>query len=177
MSKSLNEKLFLLQQEIGTISKDATNPFYQSKYFDINSLIKQLQPLLQEHRLLLLQPIIDDMVLSQIICIDSNEAVVSRLKLPEINDPQKLGSAITYYRRYTLGSLLGLQSVDDDANLASQAVTKTKKYLNAEHLSKDRFDKAIVAYKSDPEGVKENLRKFTLDQVQINILKQNKITL
>jgi hypothetical protein len=177
MSKSLNEKLFLLQQEIGTISKDATNPFYKSKYFDINSLIKQLQPLLQEHRLLLLQPIIDDMVLSQIICIDSNEAVVSRLKLPEINDPQKLGSAITYYRRYTLGSLLGLQSVDDDANLASQEVTKTKKYLNAEHLSKDRFDKAIVAYKSDPEGVKENLRKFTLDQVQINILKQNKITL
>ena len=177
MSKSLNEKLFLLQQEIGTISKDATNPFYQSKYFDINSLIKQLQPLLQEHRLLLLQPIIDDMVLSQIICIDSNEAVVSRLKLPEMNDPQKLGSAITYYRRYTLGSLLGLQSVDDDANLASQAVTKTKKYLNAEHLSKDRFDKAIVAYKSDPEGVRENLRKFTLDQVQINILKQNKITL
>lgn len=177
MSKSLNEKLFLLQQEIGTISKDATNPFYQSKYFDINSLIKQLQPLLQEHRLLLLQPIIDDMVLSQIVCIDSNEAVVSRLKLPEMNDPQKLGSAITYYRRYTLGSLLGLQSVDDDANLASQAVTKTKKYLNAEHLSKDRFDKAIVAYKSDPEGVKENLRKFTLDQVQINILKQNKITL
>ena len=155
MSKSLNEKLFLLQQEIGTISKDATNPFYKSKYFDINSLIKQLQPLLQEHRLLLLQP----------------------LKLPEMNDPQKLGSAITYYRRYTLGSLLGLQSVDDDANLASQAVTKTKKYLNAEHLSKDRFDKAIVAYKSDPEGVKENLRKFTLDQVQINILKQNKITL
>ena len=177
MSKSLNEKLFLLQQEIGTISKDATNPFYQSKYFDINSLIKQLQPLLQEHRLLLLQPIIDDMVLSQIVCIDSNEAVVSRLKLPEMNDPQKLGSAITYYRRYTLGSLLGLQSVDDDANLASQAVTKTKKYLNAEHLSKDRFDKAILAYKSDPEGVKENLRKFTLDQVQINILKQNKITL
>ena len=177
MSKSLNEKLFLLQQEIGTISKDATNPFYKSKYFDINSLIKQLQPLLQEHRLLLLQPIIDDMVLSQIVCIDSNEAVVSRLKLPEMNDPQKLGSAITYYRRYTLGSLLGLQSVDDDANLASQEVTKTKKYLNAEHLSKDRFDKAILAYKSDPEGVKENLRKFTLDQVQINILKQNKITL
>jgi hypothetical protein len=180
MSKSLNEKLFLLQQEIGTISKDATNPFYQSKYFDINSLIKQLQPLLQEHRLLLLQPIIDDMVLSQIICIDSNEAVVSRLKLPEINDPQKLGSAITYYRRYTLGSLLGLQSVDDDANLAIQASTskRTYKAINKlEHLSKDRFDKAIVAYKSDPEGVRENLRKFTLDQVQINILKQNKITL
>ena len=42
---------------------------------------------------------------------------LSALKLPEMNDPQKLGSCITYYRRYTLASLLGLQAVDDDANL------------------------------------------------------------
>ena len=45
MNKSVNEKLFALQNEIGVISKDTTNPFYKSKYFDINSLIKQLQPL------------------------------------------------------------------------------------------------------------------------------------
>ena len=30
------DKLFNLQNELGTISKDATNPFYKSKYFDIN---------------------------------------------------------------------------------------------------------------------------------------------
>ena len=44
MSKetSINEKLFNLQQEIGTISKDAKNPFYKSKYFDINSLTGSL---------------------------------------------------------------------------------------------------------------------------------------
>ena len=45
---NVNIKLFNLQQEIGTISKDAKNPFYKSKYFDINSLIKQLQPLLKK---------------------------------------------------------------------------------------------------------------------------------
>ena len=56
--KELNEKLFDLQQEIGGISKDANNPFYKSKYFDVNSLIKQLQPLLKKNRLLLLQPIV-----------------------------------------------------------------------------------------------------------------------
>jgi len=33
-------------------------------------------------------------------------------------DPQKIGSAITFYRRYTLQSLLGLQSEDDDGNKA-----------------------------------------------------------
>jgi len=126
---SINEKLFNLQQEIGTISKDAKNPFYKSKYFDINSLIKQLQPLLKKHRLLLLQPIEEDMVVSKLICIDGTGGVVSGLKLPEITDPQKLGSCITYYRRYTLSSLLGLQSEDDDANVAS-GVTEEKKWLN-----------------------------------------------
>ena len=141
MSKetSINEKLFNLQQEIGTISKDAKNPFYKSKYFDVNSLINQLQPLLKKHRLLLLQPIEEDCVYSKLICIDGTGGVISALKLPEINDPQKLGSAITYYRRYTLASLLGLQAVDDDANVAS-GVVEDKKWLNP---NTTEFSKAI----------------------------------
>ena len=59
------------------------------------------------------------MVVSKLICIDGTGATLSGLKLPELTDPQKLGSAITYYRRYTLASLLGLQAVDDDGNIAS----------------------------------------------------------
>ena len=132
---SINEKLFNLQQEIGTISKDANNPFYKSKYFDINSLIKQLQPLLKKHRLLLLQPIEEDMVYTKLICIDGTGGVISALKLPELNDPQKLGSAITYYRRYTLASLLALQAEDDDGNSATQELkwlnTNTPEYSKA----------------------------------------------
>ena len=85
--QSINEKLFNLQQEIGTVSKDAPNPFYKSKYFDINSLIKQLQPLLKKHRLLLLQPIEEDMVYSKLICVDGTGGVISALKLPELNRP------------------------------------------------------------------------------------------
>jgi hypothetical protein len=141
MSKetNINEKLFNLQQEIGTISKDASNPFYKSKYFDINSLINQLQPLLKKHRLLLLQPIELDMVYSKLFCVDGSGEVLSGLKLPEITDPQKLGSCITYYRRYTLASLLGLQAVDDDANVAS-GVEEEKKWLNQNTIE---YSKAI----------------------------------
>ena len=136
---SINEKLFNLQQEIGAVSKDTSNPFYKSKYFDINSLIKQLQPLLKKHRLLLLQPIEEDMVVSKLICVDGTGATISGLKLPVIADPQKLGSCITYYRRYTLSSLLGLQAEDDDANAAS-GVTEEQKWLNP---NTPEFSKAI----------------------------------
>tara|TARA_R110001632_G_scaffold32076_2_gene83350 strand:+ start:425 stop:952 length:528 start_codon:yes stop_codon:yes gene_type:complete len=161
---NINEKLFELQQEIGTISKDTKNPFYKSKYFDINSLIKQLQPLLKKHRLLLLQPIEEDMVYSKLICVDGRGGVISALKLPQINDPQKLGSAITYYRRYTLGSLLGLQAVDDDANIASGITPHNKKpskpFLN---LNTPEFEKAKKFIKEG--GSIENIStKYALGQ-------------
>ena len=114
-------KLAAVKKEIGAISKDSTNPFFKSKYFDINGLLKHVEPLLEENGLLLLQPIIDGLVSSQIIDIESGDKVDSSMKMAELADPQKMGSMITYYRRYTLQSLLGLQAEDDDANAASKA--------------------------------------------------------
>jgi hypothetical protein len=177
MNKSINEKLFALQNEIGAISKDANNPFYKSKYFDINSLIKQLQPLFQKHRLLLLQPIEESLVYTRIVCVDSGEFVEASMKLPDLADIQKLGGAVTYLRRYTLSSLLGLQSEDDDGNAASSASVKSSAPKVKEKLSKDRFDNAVKQYKNNPEYIKDNLRKYTLDEVQLNILNKNKIVL
>ena len=115
---SIYNKLYKVQREIGAISKDSTNPFYKSKYFDINSLIKQVTPILEKHKLLLLQPIKDGEQYSIIFDLDGG-SVESSLKLPTDLDAQKIGSAITYYRRYTLQSLLGLQAEDDDGNVAS----------------------------------------------------------
>ena len=116
--ESIYNKLYKVQKEIGAISKDSTNPFYKSKYLNINSLIKQLTPILEKHNLLLLQPIEDDKQYSRIIDLDGG-MVESSLALPTDLDAQKIGGAITYYRRYTLVALLGLQAEDDDGNLAS----------------------------------------------------------
>ena len=49
------------------------------------------------------------------------------MPIPEnITDPQKLGSCITYFRRYTLKSLLAIAETDDDGNFASTKVNKVK---------------------------------------------------
>jgi len=121
MKNNIYTKLFNLQNELGAISKDATNPFYKSKYFDINSLIGQLKPLLQKYELVLLQPITDNQVRSVINDLDGG-SVESSIQLPNNLDAQKMGSAITYFRRYTLQSLLALQALDDDGNLASKGI-------------------------------------------------------
>ena len=114
-------KLSEVKKEIGAISKDETNPFFKSKYFDINGLLRHTEPLLQKNGLLLLQPIVDGLVYSQIIDIETGDKVESSMLMSTLSDPQKMGSMITYYRRYTLQSLLGLQAEDDDANAASKA--------------------------------------------------------
>lgn len=113
---SIYKKLFEAKKEIGKISKDSNNPFYKSKYFDINQLLEHVEPILQKHDLLVLQPILENKVTSQIIDIETGESETSSLELTNQTDPQKRGSEITYYRRYTLASLLGLQAEDDDAN-------------------------------------------------------------
>ena len=113
------KKLFKLKSEIGKISKDSTNPFFKSKYFDVNALLEHVEPLAAKHGLLILQPILEGKVTSQIIDPDTSEMVTSEIELGNITDPQKKGSEITYFRRYTLQALLGLQAEDDDANKAS----------------------------------------------------------
>ena len=122
--KELLKALANVKKEVGTLSKTETNPFFKSKYFDINSLIQQIEPLLEKNNLLLLQPIIDNKVKSVIYEVESGLCVSSEIELPNLTDPQKLGSAITYYRRYTLQSLLGLQAEDDDGNKASAPVKR-----------------------------------------------------
>tara|TARA_R110000796_G_scaffold48672_5_gene116719 strand:- start:1752 stop:2279 length:528 start_codon:yes stop_codon:yes gene_type:complete len=147
MKNDIYTKLYNVQLEIGVISKDVTNPFYKSKYFDINSLIAQLHPLFEKHGLLLLQPIENNEVKSIILEINGDGKVQSSIPLPNIQDPQKLGSAITYFRRYTLQSLLALQSVDDDGN---KAITKVKPSL----MYKDINGKITSQFQNAQDGIK-----------------------
>lgn len=128
--EKINAKLFEIQQKIGKISKDTTNPFFKKKYFDINSLLEHLLPLLSQHKLVLLQPIKDNTVYSILVDVETGQQVESGLQLPELSDPQKIGSCITYYRRYTLQSLLALQAEDDDANLASVPEIEQKEWIS-----------------------------------------------
>ena len=65
-------------------------------------------------------------MVSRISDISTGEFLEASIKLPELNDMQKLGSAITYARRYTLGSLLAMAAEDDDGNSASGLKAKGK---------------------------------------------------
>jgi len=116
------DKILKIQTEIGVLVKTETNPFFKSKYLDINGLLEQLLPLLEKHGLTVVQPlkVYDGKNVLQTGVFDGKELLVSAdILLPDIQDPQKMGSAITYYRRYALQSLFLLRAEDDDANSTS----------------------------------------------------------
>ena len=135
------QKISNVQASIGPIAKDSTNPFFKSKYFDINAIVNKLNPILKTEGLILMQPIINGSVFSIITDVDSSEKLESSLLLPEIGDAQKLGSCITYFRRYTLQSLLALEAEDDDGNKASQPASQGSKEGEPEKPWLNHLDK------------------------------------
>ena len=134
-------KIAAVKSEIGTLTKKSDNPFYKSKYLELSDLLEAVEPLLHANGLILMQPIVDNAVRSEIYDVETGEVTISSIKLPEINDPQKLGSAITYFRRYTLQSLLSLQAVDDDANITVKKPAPSKKPTMTDKQFQDAIDK------------------------------------
>lgn len=119
--KTLIEKMFDIQNEIGVLAKDKDNEYFKSNYFDINGLLKELKPLLEKHEILIMQHLdnINGKPAIETAVIDKNNIdsrIVAKVPLPESDNPQKMGSSITYYRRYALTSLFLLQAKDDDGN-------------------------------------------------------------
>lgn len=154
-------KLWRAKQEIGKVVKGNDNPFFKSKYADLNTILEAIEPALFKHGLILLQPCINNIVESQIIDCESGQMVTSSLVLPEITDPQKRIAAVTYFRRATVQSLLSLQAIDDDGNTATEAI-KTQK----PSITDERFQKAINAIVKGEASIKDLENNFTLTELQ-----------
>lgn len=141
-TKNIYEKLLEAQMEIGAIKKDSDNPFFKSKYFDINAVLAVVKPILNKKGLLLTQAVLmnatgDKMgIRTTITNVEDGKEMSAFCDIPTGLDAQKTGSAITYFRRYALQSLLALEAEDDDAETA---VEHGKKVAEKVDLSKPPF--------------------------------------
>jgi hypothetical protein len=162
--------LLSAKQEIGKVAKNAKNPHFKNTYADINALLEAVEPILLDKGLLLIQPINDGKVSTIIIHAESGEQMESSIELPTLSNPQQMGSAITYYRRYTLQSLLSLQAEDDDANTASKA--PAPKTITNENFAKG-VDKVNKGEMFVPE-LEKALSGYALTKEQQQIINELK---
>jgi hypothetical protein len=112
------------QGQIKGALKDSTNPFFKSKYADLQSVWEACRAPLSANGLSVIQlpgSATETVRVFTYLLHESGEYIGSELLMtPVKTDPQGIGSCISYARRYALASLVGIYQADDDANSASE---------------------------------------------------------
>jgi hypothetical protein len=123
----LYEALHAVQAELPTLQKDAINPHFGNSYITLKELMSKLLPILNGHGLVVLQlpTVVSPGVpgLRTVITHAKSGQTLSEA-MPLVlgkQDPQGQGSALTYARRYSLMSILGLVADEDDDGNAGSA--------------------------------------------------------
>ena len=122
-----------LQGAFEPLKKETENTFYSSKYVTLNQVLEAVKKNCAKHNFIFFQvPKIDEFgkpILETTLLHQSGEKLVGQIPLvaKDPNDPQKIGGAVTYMRRYSLAAMFGLEDEDDDGNNAS---TPSKKPEN-----------------------------------------------
>jgi hypothetical protein len=126
-SEQIGELAAALAKAQGAITgakKDADNPFFKSKYADLESVWAVCRQPLSDHALAVVQTseVVDPqgVVIATTLVHASGQWMRGRLRMVPVKaDPQGIGSCITYARRYALAAMVGVYQVDDDGNDAS----------------------------------------------------------
>jgi hypothetical protein len=124
-SEQINElaaAMAKVQSKLTGAVKDSANPFFKSKYADLNSCWDACRKVLTDNGLAVIQTTdVNDFgpVLLTTLMHTSGQWIRGALPIKAKDDgPQAQGSGITYARRYALAAIVGLVQVDDDAEAA-----------------------------------------------------------
>lgn len=106
------------QNELRNPVKDSVNPFFKSRYADLAAVRDAVVPVLAKFGLAVVQmpSVLDGApALTSTLIHKSGEWMASTMLLNAVkSDPQGMGSAITYARRYALQAIAGVTAEDDD---------------------------------------------------------------
>lgn len=159
--KNIIKALLEAQKQMGNAIKDSKNPYFKSKYADLNSIREACMPILNQNGIVVLQPTVNiegRNYVKTLLLHESGEALESLTEIiySKQNDAQAQGSGITYARRYGLQSLINIGAEDDDGNAASKVI-ESKQMITPTQIS-------II------EGL---IQTSTLDDSQIKFIQNN----
>jgi hypothetical protein len=130
---------------MGKVGKDAVNPHFKNKYASLSNIIEATTPHLNAVGLSVIQ-LPTESGLETMLMHTSGEYIssVSLTPCKDASNPQALGSALTYAKRYAYAGLLNLNiDEDDDAQRATVAPIKIKPELTPTHAKWEAAKKAV----------------------------------
>ena len=118
-AETVVKALVAARKDIGAAKKGNINPHFKSKYADLGSVMEAVKEPLEAHGLAFVQDIENNCVVT--VIMHTSGECLRLAPFPIVaskQDAQGFGSALTYARRYSLQTALGVPSEDDDGNAA-----------------------------------------------------------
>jgi len=157
MTPEMGAAVVAAYAELGHVSKDGQGNY--GKHATISAVLDAAKPILASHDLAVVQSFDESnpgfVTVNTTLIHSSGETLNGGgLAMPTPNDPQKVGGAISYARRYALMTFLGLAAEDDDGQSASDAIRKE----NEPHPNSDRVKDVVAALKALDATEKEAVK-------------------
>ena len=165
----LTTALVKFQGQMLKVGKDAINPHFKNRYASLSTIIEATQKPLADCGLAIIQLPEGENCLRTMLVHESGEYLSESYKMtPSKNDPQGLGSAITYQRRYALGAILNLNiDEDDDGNQASAKKVDIGPIMKELQACKSTDEMSEVWVKL-PRAAREQLKdKFSAKRAEL----------
>jgi hypothetical protein len=163
--KNIYKALADFQQEVPVIGQATSG--YGYKYADLPTIFKTINPLLKKNGLAFTQGVDGTALKTVLFHIESGETITTKAEIPQnvklggMNAYQSLGSAITYMRRYSIASMLGLVTDEDmDAKTIPAPVVKPKPVVKAKVIldTDTEYAKNVLR---DSKDLAELQKRFT----------------
>lgn len=164
------------QSEFKGMKPDSSNPFFKSTYISLDGILETARPILAKNGLAVIQEATGDgeyIFVKTKLIHESGEMIETEiLKMkPQKNDPQSMGSCITYSKRYQLAALLGIcECIDDDANIATYGNNTPEQSKSTGKLSAKQVGRLLAiglkAGIKEPEIKKVIKAEFGKDKIE-----------
>src|SRR5699024_5067630 len=151
------------------VKKDKQNTHLKNRYATLDAVLDAITPALNDNALMLMQDMIESEQPNRIkvettVLHVSGQWVKFYAELPIVkNDPQGVGSAFTYARRYAAAAAFGLSQADDDAQIAVKSANDWKRDIEKCESVNELQEVLKSAWKaSDPASkqvIKEHYEK------------------
>lgn len=161
-NNNLNKKFMQVLNEVPNFNTDETaNAGSRTyRYLNLATLLKNIKPIFERHDIAFSQRVTFDgtgdgrqtIGTVETIIFDENEQqVICKYPVFVTGDPQQVGSAITYARRYSLTTILGIfPDKDDDGGYAKQKFDNADRPIGADQYA--TLVKAMDAHQLPPEA-------------------------
>jgi hypothetical protein len=140
----LYKAMLAAQKAMPNVKEGSVNPAFRSKYADLEDVLGTIGPVLHANGILYVQGGTNHdgrpWLVTQLIHAETGQTIAFELPIvgKDPDNPQAMGAAITYAKRYGLLAILGVATEDDDGNSAARSPRPNAPIVNPTPPGRDQ---------------------------------------